>query len=117
MINFKIKIADIVVEVNAFNESTKKYCEDFLSNEDSDLTITMSREDLENISKLGYPIVVIAPDCSISYFYADKTSEGKTIYYGRVWKEPENLMNIGFDLDAYNLIKLMFETYEGIINQ
>ena len=48
MINFKIKIAEIVIEINAFNESTKKYCEDFLSNEDSDLTITMSREDLEN---------------------------------------------------------------------
>lgn len=80
-------------------------------------TYPPSREDLENISKSGYPIVVIAPDCSISYFYADKTSEGKTIYYGRVWKGPENLMNIGFDLDAYNLIKLMFETYEGIINQ
>ena len=38
MINFKIKIADIVIEINAFNESTKKYCEGFLSNEDSDLT-------------------------------------------------------------------------------
>lgn len=48
MVNFKIKLADIVVEINAFNESTKKYCEDFLSNEDSDLTITISREDLEN---------------------------------------------------------------------
>ena len=48
MINFKIKIADIIININAFNESTKKYCEDFLSNEDSDFTITMSREDLEN---------------------------------------------------------------------
>ncbi len=48
MINFKIKITDIVIDINAFNESTKKYCEGFLSNEDSDLTITMSREDLEN---------------------------------------------------------------------
>ena len=48
MINFKIKLADIVIEINAFNESTKKYCEGFLSNEDSDLTITMSKEDLEN---------------------------------------------------------------------
>lgn len=48
MINFKIKIADIVIEINAFNESTKKYCEDFLSNENSDLTITMTQEDLEN---------------------------------------------------------------------
>lgn len=48
MINFKIKIADIVIDINAFNESTKKYCEDFLSNENSDLTITMTQEDLEN---------------------------------------------------------------------
>ena len=48
MINFKIKIADIVIEINAFNESTKKYCEGFLSNEDSELTIIMSKEDLEN---------------------------------------------------------------------
>ncbi len=48
MINFKIKIAGIVIDINAFNESTKKYCEDFLSNEESDFTITMSREDLEN---------------------------------------------------------------------
>ena len=48
MINFKIKITDIVVEVNAFNESTKKYCLDFLSNEDSNYVITMTREDLEN---------------------------------------------------------------------
>ena len=48
MINFKIKLADIVIEINAFNESTKKYCEGFLSNEDSDLVITMSQEDLEN---------------------------------------------------------------------
>ena len=48
MINFKIKLADIVIEINVFNESTKKYCEGFLSDEDSDLTITMSQEDLEN---------------------------------------------------------------------
>ena len=48
MINFKIKIADIVVEVNAFNESTKKYCSDFLCDEDSNYVITMTREDLEN---------------------------------------------------------------------
>ena len=48
MINFKIKIADIVVSVNAFNESTKKYCVDFLCDEDSNYVITMTREDLEN---------------------------------------------------------------------
>ena len=48
MINFKIKIANIVVEVNAFNESTKKYCKDFLCDENSDYVITMAKEDLEN---------------------------------------------------------------------
>lgn len=48
MINFKIKIANIVVEVNAFNESTMKYCKDFLCDENSDYVITMTREDLEN---------------------------------------------------------------------
>ena len=48
MINFKIKIADIVVSVNAFNESTKKYCSDFLCDEDSNYVITMTKEDLEN---------------------------------------------------------------------
>ena len=48
MINFKIKIANIVVEVNAFNESTKKYCKDFLCDENSDYVITMTKEDLEN---------------------------------------------------------------------
>ena len=48
MINFKIKIADIVVEVNAFNENTKKYCLDFLCDEDSNYVITVTREDLEN---------------------------------------------------------------------
>ena len=42
MINFKIKIANIVVEVNAFNESTKKYCSDFLCEEDSNYVITMT---------------------------------------------------------------------------
>ena len=48
MINFKIKIADIVIEINAFNESTRKYCGDFLSDEQSQYVITMSKEDLEN---------------------------------------------------------------------
>ena len=34
MINFKIKIANKVLEINAFNESTKKYCRDFYSDEE-----------------------------------------------------------------------------------
>ncbi len=48
MINFKIKIADTVLEINAFHEVTKRYCEDFLSNEDSKYAITMTEEDLLN---------------------------------------------------------------------
>ena len=48
MINFKIEIANIVLEINAFNESTKKYCGDFLSNKEPQYVITMTQEDLEN---------------------------------------------------------------------
>ena len=50
MINFKIKIANKVIEINAFNETTKKYCLSFLSEEEPDYTISMTKEDLENES-------------------------------------------------------------------
>ncbi len=48
MINFKIKIANKVIEINAFYESTKKYCRDFLNEDKSDYLITMNEEDLKN---------------------------------------------------------------------
>ena len=48
MINFKIKVANIVLEVNAFNETTKKYCEAFLSDEDSQYVISLTEKDLKN---------------------------------------------------------------------
>ncbi len=48
MINFRIEIANIVLEINAFNESTKRYCGDFLSNKEPKYVITMTQEDLEN---------------------------------------------------------------------
>ena len=48
MINFKIKVADIVLEINAFNETTKRYCGDFLSDEKPQYAITLSEEDLKN---------------------------------------------------------------------
>ena len=48
MVNFKIEIANTVVEVNAFNETTKRYCEDFLCNKESDYVIDMTKDDLEN---------------------------------------------------------------------
>ena len=48
MIDFKIKIAEKVLEINVFNESTKKYCGKFLSEEKPDYVITMTEEDLKN---------------------------------------------------------------------
>ena len=48
MITLKIKIANKVIEINTFNETTKKYCLSFLSEEEPDYTITMTKEDLEN---------------------------------------------------------------------
>ena len=50
MINFKIKIADKVLEINAFNETTKRYCGKFLSEEEPNYVITMTEEDLRNES-------------------------------------------------------------------
>ncbi len=51
MINFKIKIANKVIDINAFNETTKRYCGDFLSDEEPDYLITMTEQDLINESK------------------------------------------------------------------
>ena len=48
MVNFKIEIANIVLQINTFNESTKRYCGDFLSNKEPEYVITMTQEDLEN---------------------------------------------------------------------
>ncbi len=48
MISFKIKIANIVLLINAFNETTKRYCKDFLVDEKHDYEITLNEEDLKN---------------------------------------------------------------------
>ena len=48
MVNFKIKIANIVIEINAFNETTKRYCSDFLCEEKPSYVITMTEDDLKN---------------------------------------------------------------------
>ena len=48
MISFKIKIASTVLEINAFNESTKRYCAGFLTDEKPDYKIVMTEEDLKN---------------------------------------------------------------------
>ena len=48
MISFKIKIANIDLLINAFNETTKRYCKDFLCDEVPLYEITMTEEDLKN---------------------------------------------------------------------
>ena len=48
MVTFAIKIADIVLKINAFHETTKKYCEDFSSDEKAQYEITLTEEDLKN---------------------------------------------------------------------
>ena len=50
MINFRIKIVNRVLEINAFNESTKRYCRNFLAEDNSNYVITMTEEDLKNES-------------------------------------------------------------------
>ena len=50
MINFKIKIANKVLEINALNESTKKYCRDFYSDEEPNYVITMTQKELDDES-------------------------------------------------------------------
>ena len=48
MVTFKIEIANKVLQIHAFNESTKRYCGAFLTDEEPDYTITMTEEDLKN---------------------------------------------------------------------
>ena len=48
MVSFKIKIANTIIEVNAFNEFTKRYCAGFLTDEEPNYSITMTEEDLKN---------------------------------------------------------------------
>ena len=45
---FKIKITSITFKIGTFNESTKRYCDGFLTGEEPDYTITMTEEDLKN---------------------------------------------------------------------
>ena len=47
---FKIKIAEQGLNIHAFNETTKRYCAGFLTDEEPDHTITMTEEDLKNES-------------------------------------------------------------------
>ena len=48
MTTFSLEIVNKILEVNAFNESTKRYCVAFLTDEEPNYTITMTEEDLKN---------------------------------------------------------------------
>ena len=50
MISFRIKIVNKVLQINAFNETTKRYCVDFLTEEKPDYEIVLTEEDLKNES-------------------------------------------------------------------
>ena len=48
MTTFRFEITSKVLMINAFNESTKRYCSGFLTDEEPDYSITMTEEDLKN---------------------------------------------------------------------
>ena len=48
MLTFKIKVVDKVFEITAFNETTKKYCGNFLTDEEANYVVTLTEEDLIN---------------------------------------------------------------------
>ena len=49
MVNFKIKLVRYVFEINAFNMTTKRYCKDYLVDDDvkADYLITLTEDDLK----------------------------------------------------------------------
>ena len=101
MINFKIKIVDTVLKINAFNESTKRYCEDFLTNEDSKYVITMTEEDILNEKRVNEDGKVYASE-EISALYrkiADLfVEQGVIVFHGSSFK----VNDFGFIVTAHS---------------
>jgi len=99
MVTFKIKIANKVLEINAINESTKKYCSDFLSDEKPNYTITMNQVDLDNESSNSTDGKVYGTE-EISALYrkvADLfVEEGIIVFHGSSFK----VNNQGFIITA-----------------
>ena len=50
MITFNIKVANKILGITAFNETTKRYCGGFLTKEKPDYEIVLTEEDLKNES-------------------------------------------------------------------
>jgi len=99
MLTFKIKIANKVLEINAFNESTKKYCRDFYSDEEPNYVITMTQEELDNESSNSPDGKVYGTE-EISALYrkiADLlVEEGIIVFHGSSFK----VNNAGFIITA-----------------
>ena len=93
METFKIKIADIVLEINAFNETTKRYCGDFLSDEEPNYVITLTEEDLKNeVTESNNGHVYVNEEISALYRkIADLLIENDIIvFHGSSFKVKEN---------------------------
>ncbi len=47
MVNFKLKIAEITVQINALFESTKTFCENYLTDSEPDFSIEITEDDIK----------------------------------------------------------------------
>ena len=93
MVNFRIKIAEMVLEINAFNETTKRYCGDFLTDEEPKYVITLCEEDLKNeVTESTNGHVYVNEEISALYRkIADLlVNEGIIVFHGSSFKVKEN---------------------------
>lgn len=47
MVNFKIKVAEITIEINAIFESTKSFCENYLTDSKADFFVKITEDDIK----------------------------------------------------------------------
>lgn len=47
MVNFKIKVADLVFDINALFQSTRAYCADYITDKDAQASFSITPEDIE----------------------------------------------------------------------
>ena len=93
MVNFRIKIAEMVLEINAFNETTKRYCGDFLTDEEPKYVITLCEEDLKNeVTESTNGHVYVNEEISALYRkIADLlVEEGIIVFHGSSFKVKDN---------------------------
>lgn len=59
MVCFKIRIAQITIEISALYNSTKEFCSSYLSTADKDFSVNISPEDIENERERSYSADVL----------------------------------------------------------